>query len=54
MSFFLLIILSQEKVTNLILMEWDLHDQIKERKEMECKLQKLEKTMDYLESAKRE
>ena len=54
MSFFLLIILSQEKVTKQILMEQALHDQLKERKEMECKLQILEKTMDYLERAKRE
>ena len=48
MSFFLLIILSQEKVTKQILMEQALHDQLKERQEMELKLQKWAKTMDYL------
>ena len=35
-------------------MEQALHDQLKERQEMECKLQKLPKSMDYLERAKRE
>jgi len=35
-------------------MEQALHEQLKERQEMERKLQKLAKTMDYLERAKRE
>jgi len=43
-----------EKVTKQILMEQALHEQLKERQEMERKLQKLAKTMDYLERAKRE
>lgn len=54
MSCFLLIILSQEKVTKQILKEQALHEQLKERQEMERKFQKLAKTMDYLERAKRE
>ena len=54
MLFFLLIILSQKKVTKKILMEYALYEQLKERQEMERKLQKLAKTMDYLERAKRE
>ena len=35
-------------------MERDLYEQLKERQEMERKLQKLAKTMDYLERTKRE
>ena len=35
-------------------MEYALYEQLKERQEMERKLQKLAKTMDYLERAKRE
>jgi translation initiation factor 3 subunit A len=34
------------------LMEEALSEQMKERAEMECKLQKLSKTMDHLEHAK--
>jgi translation initiation factor 3 subunit A len=44
----------QEKVTKQILMERALSEQLRERQEMEKKLQKLVKTMDYLERAKRE
>ena len=42
------------KVIKHTLIEHALNEQLKERKEMEGKLQKLEKTMDYLERAKRE
>lgn len=42
------------KLTKQILMEEALTEQMKERQEMERKLQKLSKTMDYLERAKRE
>lgn len=45
---------SQEKVTKQTLMELALTEQLRERQEMEKKLQKLAKTMDYLERAKRE
>lgn len=45
---------SQEKVTKQSLMELALSEQLRERQEMEKKLQKLAKTMDYLERAKRE
>lgn len=44
----------QEKVTKQSLMELALSEQLRERQEMEKKLQKLAKTMDYLERAKRE
>lgn len=44
----------QEKVTKQTLMERALTEQLRERQEMEKKLQKLVKTMDYLERAKRE
>ena len=54
MLFFLMLILSQKNVTKKILMEKALYEQLKERKEMEHKLHKLEKTMDYLERDKRE
>ena len=54
MLFFLLIILSQKKVTKKILMEQAFYEQLKERHEIESKLQKLAKTMDYLERDKRE
>ncbi|KAG5244749.1 eukaryotic translation initiation factor [Salix suchowensis] len=47
-------ILEGEKVTKQILMERALSEQLRERQEMEKKLQKLVKTMDYLERAKRE
>ncbi|KAL6960070.1 Eukaryotic translation initiation factor 3 subunit A [Sarracenia purpurea var. burkii] len=43
-----------EKVTKQTLMELALSEQLRERQEMEKKLQKLAKTMDYLERAKRE
>ncbi|KAK6911617.1 Proteasome component (PCI) domain [Dillenia turbinata] len=43
-----------EKVTKQTLMELALSEQLKERQEMEKKLQKLAKSMDYLERAKRE
>ena len=42
------------KLTKQILMEEALSEQMKERQEMERKLQKLSKTMDHLERAKRE
>ncbi|XP_073389708.1 eukaryotic translation initiation factor 3 subunit A isoform X1 [Physcomitrium patens] len=42
------------KITKQLLLEEALSEQIKERQEMERKLQKLAKTMDYLERAKRE
>lgn len=44
----------QEKVTKQSLMELALSEQLRERQEMEKKLLKLAKTMDYLERAKRE
>ena len=44
----------QEKVTKQALMELALSEQLKERQELEKKLQKLAKTMDYMERAKRE
>ncbi|KAF5746717.1 eukaryotic translation initiation factor 3 subunit A [Tripterygium wilfordii] len=47
-------ILEGEKVTKQTLMERALNEQLRERQEMEKKLQKLAKTMDYLERAKRE
>ncbi|GKV07478.1 hypothetical protein SLEP1_g19253 [Rubroshorea leprosula] len=47
-------ILDGEKLTKPMLMEWALNEQLKERQEMEKKLQKLAKTLDYLERAKRE
>ncbi|KAH9315713.1 hypothetical protein KI387_024340, partial [Taxus chinensis] len=43
-----------EKVTKQILIEQALNEQLKERHEMERKFQKLAKTMDHLERAKRE
>ncbi|CAI0390945.1 unnamed protein product [Linum tenue] len=43
-----------EKVTKQSLMERALNEQLRERQEMEKKLQKLAKTMDHLERAKRE
>ncbi|XP_057502922.1 eukaryotic translation initiation factor 3 subunit A-like [Actinidia eriantha] len=43
-----------EKVTKQTLMEFALNEQLRERQEMEKKLQKLAKTMDYFERAKRE
>uniref|UniRef100_A0A2P2L6C7 Eukaryotic translation initiation factor 3 subunit A n=4 Tax=Rhizophora mucronata TaxID=61149 RepID=A0A2P2L6C7_RHIMU len=47
-------ILEGEKLTKQTLMERALSEQLRERQEMEKKLQKLAKTMDYLERAKRE
>ncbi|KAK9277106.1 hypothetical protein L1049_006645 [Liquidambar formosana] len=47
-------IIEGEKVTKQTLMELALSEQLRERQEMEKKLQKLAKTMDYLERAKRE
>ncbi|KAL0730747.1 hypothetical protein Bca4012_026841 [Brassica carinata] len=47
-------LLDGEKVTKQTVMERALSEQLKERQEMEKKLQKLAKTMDYLERAKRE
>ncbi|KAF3449232.1 hypothetical protein FNV43_RR09960 [Rhamnella rubrinervis] len=47
-------ILEGEKVTKQTLMELALSEQLRERQEMEKRLQKLAKTMDYLERAKRE
>ncbi|CAN6724572.1 unnamed protein product [Malus baccata var. baccata] len=47
-------ILDGEKVTKASLMELALSEQLRERQEMEKKLLKLGKTMDYLERAKRE
>jgi len=44
----------QEKLTKQALMELALNEQLRERQEMEKKLQKLAKQMDYLERAKRE
>lgn len=50
----LYLVLIQEKVTKQTLMERALTEQLRERQEMEKKLQKLAKTMDYMERAKRE
>ncbi|CAI9762036.1 unnamed protein product [Fraxinus pennsylvanica] len=47
-------VLEGVKITKQSLMELALSEQLKERQEMEKKLQKLVKTMDYLERAKRE
>ncbi|KAI9075681.1 hypothetical protein K1719_042378 [Acacia pycnantha] len=47
-------IIEGEKMTKQTLMELTLTEQLRERQEMEKKLQKLAKTMDYLERAKRE
>ncbi|XP_020211457.1 eukaryotic translation initiation factor 3 subunit A [Cajanus cajan] len=47
-------IIEGEKITKQTLMELTLTEQLRERQEMEKKLQKLAKTMDYLERAKRE
>ncbi|ONK78418.1 uncharacterized protein A4U43_C02F18560 [Asparagus officinalis] len=47
-------VLEGEKVTKQTLIDLALSEQLKERQEMEKKLQKLAKTMDYLERAKRE
>ncbi|KMZ75452.1 putative Eukaryotic translation initiation factor 3 subunit [Zostera marina] len=47
-------VIEGEKVTKEALLEMALSEQLKERQEMEKKLQKLGKTMDYLERAKRE
>lgn len=44
----------QDKVTKQALMELALSEQLRGRQEMEKKFQKLAKTMDYLERAKRE
>jgi translation initiation factor 3 subunit A len=44
----------QDKLTKQTVMELTLSEQLRERQEMEKKLQKLAKTMDYLERAKRE
>lgn len=44
----------QEKVTKQTLIELALSEQLKERQDLEKKLQKLAKTMDYMERAKRE
>ncbi|CDP06639.1 unnamed protein product [Coffea canephora] len=47
-------VLEGEKITKQTLMEMALTEQLRERQEMEKKLQRLAKTMDYLERAKRE
>ncbi|KAJ4849474.1 Eukaryotic translation initiation factor 3 subunit A [Turnera subulata] len=47
-------ILEGEKVTKQALVERALNEQLRERQEMEKKLQKLVKTLDHLERAKRE
>ncbi|XP_020706128.1 eukaryotic translation initiation factor 3 subunit A-like [Dendrobium catenatum] len=47
-------VLEGEKVTKQALIEMALSEQLKERQEMEKKLQRLAKTMDYMERAKRE
>ncbi|XP_031475809.1 eukaryotic translation initiation factor 3 subunit A [Nymphaea colorata] len=47
-------VIEGDKVTKQALLELALNEQLKERHEMERKLQKLAKTMDYLERAKRE
>ena len=48
----MIILTLQEKVTKKTLIEHPLNEQLKERHQMEHKLHKLEKTMDYLERAK--
>lgn len=53
-DFCIICMVIQEKVTKQSLMELALSEQLRERQEMEKKLQKLAKTMDYLERAKRE
>ncbi|XP_073282074.1 eukaryotic translation initiation factor 3 subunit A-like [Primulina huaijiensis] len=47
-------VLEGEKITKQTLMELALSEQLREKQEMEKKLQKLAKTMDHLERAKRE
>ncbi|XP_042520473.1 eukaryotic translation initiation factor 3 subunit A-like [Macadamia integrifolia] len=47
-------VIEGEKVTKQSLIELALSEQLKERQEMEKKLQRLAKTMDYMERAKRE
>ncbi|KAK8941301.1 Eukaryotic translation initiation factor 3 subunit A [Platanthera zijinensis] len=47
-------VLEGEKVTKQALIEMALSEQLKERQELEKKLQRLAKTMDYMERAKRE
>ncbi|KAM7531830.1 hypothetical protein LguiB_035240 [Lonicera macranthoides] len=47
-------VIEGEKITKQTLMELALSEQLRERQEMEKKLQKLAKIMDYLERAKRE
>lgn len=44
----------QENVTKQTIMEMARSEQLREKQDMEKKLQKLSKTMDYLERAKRE
>lgn len=53
-QFLLTFLWFQEKITKQTLMELALSEQLRERQEMEKKLQRLAKTMDYLERAKRE
>ncbi|KAB1216327.1 Eukaryotic translation initiation factor 3 subunit A [Morella rubra] len=48
------VIEGEKKLTKQSVMELTLNEQLRERQEMEKKLQKLAKTMDYLERAKRE
>jgi len=43
-----------QELTKEAIMELALNEQLKERQEMEKKLQRLAKTMDYLERAKRQ
>ncbi|KAG1365341.1 Eukaryotic translation initiation factor 3 subunit A [Cocos nucifera] len=47
-------LLEGDKITKKDLLEFAVHEQVKGRQEMEKKLQKLAKTMDYMERAKRE
>ncbi|XP_010259909.1 PREDICTED: eukaryotic translation initiation factor 3 subunit A [Nelumbo nucifera] len=47
-------VIEGDKVTKQTLIELALSEQLRERQEMEKKLQKLAKTMDYMERAKRE
>ncbi|KAJ4975686.1 hypothetical protein NE237_000792 [Protea cynaroides] len=47
-------VIEGEKMTKQILLELAMNEQFKERQEMEKKLQRLAKTMDYMERAKRE
>ncbi|KAI7740213.1 hypothetical protein M8C21_008366 [Ambrosia artemisiifolia] len=47
-------IIEGEKVTKQVVMELHMQEQVRERQEMEKKLQKLIKTMDHFERAKRE